>query len=305
MGQHLKDKSAVVTGGGSGGIGKAVAFYLAAEGAKVVVNDIGRDPTGTSIADKTVDEIKQAGGIAVANYDSVTTMQGGETIIKTATSNFGKIDILVNCAANNIVVPINEISEQQWDATMNVHVKGHFSCTKAAVVEMMKQKFGRIINFSSRAAFSGRPPALGAGAAPGKGPPGAGGPGALASYSTAKAAILGFTVALSGGLKQYGITINCIMPSAVTKLFPGTKPKTTLPTSLWLEPDYIAPVVAYLATDQARDVTGQFIYASGGDLCIYALPLEIKGESNIFVRKMGKWTIDELTEVFPSILGLT
>jgi len=303
MAQHLKDKSAVVTGGGSGGIGKAVAFYLAHEGAKIVVNDIGRDANGAFIADKTVDEIKQAGGIAVANYDSVTTMQGGENIIKTATRNFSKIDILVNCAANNIVVPINEITEQQWDATMNVHVKGHFSCTRAAVIEMMKQKSGRIINFSSRAAFSGRPPAPGAGASSGKPLPGTGGPGALVSYSTAKAAILGFTISLSGGLKQHGITINCILPSAITKLFPGGKPKSTLPASLWLEPDYIAPVVAYLATDQAKDITGQFIYASGGDLCIYALPLEFKGESNIFIRKMGKWTIDELAEIFPSILG--
>jgi NAD(P)-dependent dehydrogenase (short-subunit alcohol dehydrogenase family) len=284
MTQRLKGKSAVVTGGGSGGIGRAVSLALAAEGAKVVVNDIGRDPDGMSIADKVVEEIIKAKGTAVANYDSVTTMQGGENIIKTATSNFGRIDILVNCAGNILRAPIYEMTEEQWNSIINVHLKGHFNCARAAAIEMMKQKNGRIINFSSLAAT--------------------GIPGHTA-YSAAKAGILGLTGALSGDLNEYGITVNVILPSADTKMFPGPRPKgRSVPTSQRIEPDYIAPLVAYLATDEARGVTGRYFYASGGDIIIYAKPLELKGETPVFLRKMGKWTIDELTQVIPSILGL-
>ena len=157
MAQELKGKVAVVTGGG-GDIGKGIALALAAEGAKVVVNDVSRDPDGNSAADKAVEEIKKAGGTAAANYDSVATMQGGENIVKTATSNFGRIDILVNCAGNFKVVKSVEMTEEDWDSIIDVHLKGHFSCTKAAALEMMKQKSGRIINISSRGAPFGRVP---------------------------------------------------------------------------------------------------------------------------------------------------
>ena len=121
MTQRLKDKSAVVTGGGSGGIGRAVSLAFAEEGAKVVVNDIGLDPDGMSIADKVVEEIVKAGGTAIANYDSVATMEGGENIIKTATSNFGRIDILVNTAGNINRKPALETTESELDSIMNVH----------------------------------------------------------------------------------------------------------------------------------------------------------------------------------------
>ena len=304
MAQKLRGKVAVVTGGGSGGIGRGVSLALAAEGASVVINDIARDTNGKSIADKVVEEIKEAGGTAVANYDSVATMQGGENIVKTAITNFNRVDILVNCAGNNLSAPINEITEEQWDSVIDVHVKGHFACIRAVVPHMMQQKSGRIINFSSRAAFAGGAPL------PGKNaplpPPGTRGPAGGAVYSTAKAAILGFTLSLSGGLKPYGITVNAIVPSADTKLFPGkTRPKDSMPSSLCLEPDHVAPIVAYLATDEADGITGRFIYASGGDLCIFARPLQLPGDTHMFIRKIGKWTIDELSQVVPPLLGLS
>ena len=280
MAHRLIGKSAVVTGGGNG-IGRAAALALAAEGAKVVVNDIGRDPNGKSIADEVVEEIRKSNGTAVANYDSVATMLGGENIIKTATSNFGRIDILVNCAGNFRAVHTVDMTENDWDSIIEVHLKGHFICTRAAALEMTKQKSGRIINISSRAAFSCPPfglPSL--------------------AYSTAKAGILGFTMVLSGELKEHGITVNAILPSANTKLFPGTAPRGgDLPSSLMLDPDFVAPIIVYLATDEAQNITGQLIYASGGDLCIYARLLQ----PHAFIRKMGKWTIDELTEVIPPL----
>jgi 3-oxoacyl-[acyl-carrier protein] reductase len=276
MAQKLIGKSAVVTGGG-GGIGREVALAMAAEGANVVVSDIGRDP-----ADKVVGEIKKAGGKAVASYDNVGTMQGGANIIKTAISNFGRIDILVNCAGNFKAKGIVDITEEEWDSIINVHLKGHFSCAKAAVPEMIKQKSGRIINISSRAAAFGK----------------------VIAYGTAKAGILGFTAMLAAEVKEHGITVNAIFPSAQTQLFPGGAPSTSdnMPVPPNRGPEYVAPIIVYLATDEAQNITGRYIYASGGDICFYARPFRLPGEANILIRKMGKWKIDELNEVIPPIV---
>lgn len=276
MERSLKSKSAVVTGAGSGGIGREVALALAMEGVKVVVNDIARGADGVSIADEVVQEIVQAGGTAVANYDSVATMEGGERIIKTAIDNFGRIDILVNCAGNFLHKSIVDMTGDEWDSLNVVHLKGHFSCCKAAALEMIKQKSGRIINISS---------------------PAAGGGGGNAAYSAVKAGILGFTSALSLELNKYGITVNAILPSAETKLFSGPRSIENVPDPLWLEPEYVAPIILYLATDEAQNITNRFFYASGGDVCIYAPPLQLPGGAHMFIRKMGKWTIDELDEV--------
>jgi NAD(P)-dependent dehydrogenase (short-subunit alcohol dehydrogenase family) len=286
MGQILKNKAAVVTGGGSGGIGKAIAVALAGEGASVVVNDIGRDPEGNYIADKVAQEIVNSGGVAASNHDSVATVEGGGNIIETSLKQFGRIDILVNCAGNFKRQPAIELTPEGWQSIIDVHLNGHFNCCKAAITEMVKQKSGRIINFSSRAA--------------------AGGGGNMA-YSAAKAGILGLTANLAGDMKDQGITVNCIVPSADTKLFPGMRPKfagETMPTTLSLDPDYIAPVVVYLASDEAKGITGQFLYASGGDVCIYPKLLQLPGSAPMFVRKIGKWTPAELNEVLPPLLGL-
>jgi NAD(P)-dependent dehydrogenase (short-subunit alcohol dehydrogenase family) len=283
MAQRLRAKSAVVTGGG-GGIGGAVALALASEGAKLVVNDIGHNPDGTSLADKMVEEITKANGIAVANYDNVSTMLGGENIIQTATSNFGRIDILVNCAGNFKPMPTVEITENDWDSAIDVNLKGHFSCTKAAVLEMIKQKSGRIINISSRAAFSYT----------------SGFPSSVA-YASAKAGILGFTATLSAELQEYNITVNAIVPSAITPLFPQPRPR--FGGGETEGPDFVVPIIVYLATDETKAITGQFIYASAGDLCIFTRPLQLPG-AHTFIRKTGKWTVDELSEVIPPLLGL-
>jgi NAD(P)-dependent dehydrogenase (short-subunit alcohol dehydrogenase family) len=283
MTKRLKGKSAVVTGGGSG-IGRATALALAVEGAGVIVNDVGRDPDGTSKADKVVEEIIKADGTAVANYDSVATMSGGENIIKTATSNFDRIDILVNSAGNFKPLKTVEIKENDWDSIMDVHLKGHFSCIKAVVSEMIKQKSGRIINISSRAAFSFIP-----------------GPPISVAYAAAKAGILGLTAMLSGELKQYGITVNAILPSAVTPLFSPLRPR--FGGGETEGPEFVAPIIVYLATDEAKNINGQFFYACAGDLCIYNQPVQLPGP-HTFIRKTGKWTTDELSKVIPPLLGL-
>ena len=285
MAQRLQGKSAVVTGGG-GDIGRGIALALAAEGARVVVNDVAREPDGTSAADKVVKEITKANGAAVANYDSVATMEGGLNIINTAISNFGRIDILVNCAGNLVPAPSYEMTEEAWDSVIAVNLKGTFSCYKAAVSTMMQQKSGRIINFSSRAAFYCPPICV--------------------AYCAAKAGVMGMTADLARELKPHGITVNCILPAAITQLFPKKKMPMGdhMPLPLTAEPDCVAPIVVYLATDEAQNITGQFIYAAGGDVAIYAEPIQLTA-AHRFIRKMGKWTVDELSDLMPPLVGLS
>ncbi len=158
MGDRLKDKVAVVTGSGRG-VGRAIALGMAGEGAKVVVNDLGvaRDGSGSSssAADDVVAEIKKMGGQAVANYDSVATAEGGESIIKTAVEKFGRIDILVNNAGFLRDRMIFNMTPDDWDTIMKVHLYGTFNTTKPASVLMRQQRYGRIINTSSSSGLLG------------------------------------------------------------------------------------------------------------------------------------------------------
>jgi NAD(P)-dependent dehydrogenase (short-subunit alcohol dehydrogenase family) len=284
MAEKLAGKVAVITGAG-GGIGRAVAMDMAAEGAKIVVNDISKESDGTSLADKVVEEIKRANGDAVANYDTVATMAGGASIIKAAIDSFGRIDILVNTAGFSRAGLMVDMSEETWDTVIDVHLKGHFSCTQAAVREMIRQKSGgRIINFSSTAGFvfGAFPPFFGV------------------SYATAKAGVVGFTAKLAGELQEHGITVNAIFPSAVTKGFPEERPK--FGGGMTGSPDFVPPIVVYLATDDAKDITGQLFYATGGDIMIFDRPVQLRGH-NKYIRKIGKWTVDELKDIIPPLLG--
>jgi len=275
MAQRLAGKVAVITGGG-GGIGGAVAVDMAAEGAKIVVNDFGKNEHGRYYADVMVEKIKASGGTAVANYDTVSTMAGGASIIQTAIKNFGRIDILLNTAGFSRRGPAVELSEEDWDSVITVHLKGHFSCSQAAAREMIKQKSGgRIINISSAAGFGFIDiPFFGI------------------SYATAKAGVVGFTAKLSAELKQYGITVNALFPSAVTRGFPEERPGASAP-------DFVAPIVVYLATDEAKNITGQLFTASGGDVGLFPRPLQ---SPSIIMRKIGKWTLDELSKSVPQML---
>ena len=281
MGQKLIGKVAVITGGG-GGIGRGVVLAMSAEGASVVVADAGVKPDGTKAADVVVAEVKKLGGQAVSSYDSVTTIISAEKIIDTAVKNFGRVDIVVNCAGNFLPAATVDTTQEQWDAIMAVHLGGHFAVSRAAARQMIKQKSGgSITNFSSLVAF------------PAFDPRGT-------SYSTAKAGVMGFTSALAFELKEQGIRVNCIFPQATTQLFAGTNPRGRpgIPATTSLDPGDIAPVIVFFATDEGKNVTGQFVYAAGGDFSVLDRPLKPK----VFVRKMGKWTVDELTSTFTGLV---
>ena len=295
MGGRLKGKVAIVTGSGRG-IGRAEALLLAQEGARVVVNDLGggRDGVGKadSPADNVVKEIKDRGGQAVANYDSVATAEGGENIIKTAIDAFGRLDILVNNAGILRDRMIFNMTPEEWDIIMKVHLYGHFHCTRPACVIFRQQRSGRIINTSS--------------------PAGLGNMG-QANYSAAKEGIVGFTRTVARDMGRYGVTCNAIRPLAATRLTLSAelaeaiekasaegKPLPVGPevTGLLPPPQDIAPFVIYLATDEAANINGCTFLVAGNQIGLYSEPQPIR---TIF--KTGAWTLDELVAAVPVTLA--
>ena len=282
----LKDKVAVVTGSGRG-IGKGMAVLMAKEGAKVVVNDIGgaSDGSGTDkgIADEVVDEIKSAGGEAVAVYDSVADWEGGQNIIQTAVDSFGKIDILVNNAGILRDRMIFNMTEEEWDGVMAVHLKGTFNCTRAASVYMKQQKSGRVINFTSTSGLIGNY--------------------GQANYGAAKLGLVGFTRNCALDMQRYGVTFNAISPSAWTRMI-GTIPERTDADKKRLEklkrmsPDHIAPLVVYLASDQAGNINGQVFGVRAKEIVLYSMPRPVRT-----IHRDEGWTPQTVAEVIPQAMG--
>ena len=282
----LKDKVAVVTGSGRG-IGKGMAVLMAKEGAKVVVNDIGgaSDGSGTdkNVADEVVDEIKSAGGEAIAVYDSVVDWEGGQNIIQAAVDNFGKIDILVNNAGILRDRMIFNMTEEEWDGVMAVHLKGTFNCTRAASVYMRQQKSGRVINFTSTSGLIGNY--------------------GQANYGAAKLGLVGFTRNCALDMQRYGVTFNAIAPSAWTRMI-GTIPERTDADKKRLEklkrmsPDHIAPLVVYLASDQAGNITGQVFGVRAKEIVLYSMPRPVRT-----IHRDEGWTPQTVAEVIPQAMG--
>src|SRR5579885_3282651 len=286
----LDGKVAVITGAGRG-IGRAVAKVFAAQGASVVVNDLGVTVAGqketSSPADDVVREIKAAGGKAVSNHMDIATVEGGQGLIDQAIREFGKLDILVNIAGILRDRMIFNMTEQEWDDVIRVHLKGHYCTMRPATAYMREHKYGRIINFSSNSALG----------SPGQ-----------PNYAAAKAGILGLTYSSANALQKYGITVNAIMPGAATRMTDtipaGRMPGATgIPQSQSAEgtprdPANVAPICVFLASDEAANVTGQCFGASGYRITRYT---HIKTERVIYSD--GPWDIDRLFEIFKSTLG--
>jgi NAD(P)-dependent dehydrogenase (short-subunit alcohol dehydrogenase family) len=296
--KRLKDRVAVVTGGGRG-IGRGIALLLAEEGAAVVVNDLGGNVDGsgqsTGPAEEVAAEIKARGGRAIANADSVTDFKAAERIIDTAVKEFGRIDILVNNAGILRDRMVFNLSEEDWDAVIAVHLKGTFNCTRHAAVQMRQQKFGRIISMSSTSGLYGNT--------------------GQANYGAAKDGIAGLTRVVSRDLGKYGVTVNAIAPAAQTRMIATVPQKAreiraqrgvALPGQvvseippLRAEPDDVAPFVVYLATDAAAQINGQTFLVRGGVVSLLNYPAPTRT-----ITKRGRWTPEEIAQLFPHTLGM-
>ncbi len=290
--KRLEGKVAVVTGAGRG-IGRGVAKALSAQGAAVVVADVGAALDGegedATPAAQVVEEISELGGRAVASYHSVATMEGGENIVKKAIDEFGRLDIVVTAAGILRDRMLFNMSEQEWDDVMAVHLKGTFSVVQPASQIFKEQGSGRIVTFSSVSGLYGY--------------------GGQSNYGAAKDAIAGFTRVVAKDLARSNVTANAISPGASTRMTDSIPDATRdmrkgefLPAPedvLTNEPDQVAPMIAWLASDAAEGVTGRIFHCVGNRVSLMNSP-----EQGRSIHKDGRWTVEELAGVFPETIGM-
>jgi 3-oxoacyl-[acyl-carrier protein] reductase len=312
-----KGRVAVVTGSGQG-IGRAIAIGLAKEGARVVTNNRKPGSTGHAMisraqvksldkekaeyfekhtaeisgdAETTARTIREAGGEAVAFFGDISDFEVAGRLIQTAIDNYGTIDILVNVAGAFGFSPIEKLSEELWDKVTRVKPKGHFNTMRHAIPYMIKQKWGRIINATSKAFW-----------------------GDIikhAEYCAANAGVVGLTMAAAIELRKHGITCNCFSPFALTRAsyeldaYTDAVPdedsqwvlgKASFPPEITPRPEYIAPFVCYLASDAAKDISGSVFSLGGNGIGIYSTPVIARN-----LTKAGRepWTVEELVEQAP------
>ncbi|HJZ08874.1 MAG TPA: SDR family NAD(P)-dependent oxidoreductase [Trebonia sp.] len=290
---RLDGRVAIVTGAGRG-IGRSVALLLASEGASVVVNDLGVAVDGSGHdsgpAHDVVAEIAEAGGKAVANGADISVFAAAENLVQTAIEEFGRLDILVNVAGILRDRMVFNMTEQEWDDVIRVHLKGTFNTTRFASAHWRSLRDesaqNRIINFTSVSGLHGAP-----------GQP---------NYAAAKMGIVGLTWSSARALAKYGVTVNAISPGAATRMT-ATVPTERLrgrPGPDEWSPDNVAPVVAYLASERSGWITGRIIHSSGYEVSLYSNP-----EPVARIIGTGPWQPDALAEQversFGPLLGRT
>jgi NAD(P)-dependent dehydrogenase (short-subunit alcohol dehydrogenase family) len=294
MNRRLEGRVAVVTGAGRG-IGRAIAHLLAEQGAAVVVNDRGTDVSGQGDergpADVVAGEIRAAGGRACTSYGDVSSWTSAEGIIGTALKEFGRLDILVNNAGILRDRMLFNMTEEEWDAVVAVHLKGTFNCTRHACAHMRQQRSGRIISMSSSSGLYGNS--------------------GQANYGAAKDGIAGLTRVVAREMGKYGVTMNAVAPAAATRMMAAIPDSArrareargvALPRSQGpqasLAAEDIAPFVVYLATDAAADINGQTFAVMGGMIAHLNDPAPLRT-----IERASRWTPEEIARVFPTTLG--
>jgi NAD(P)-dependent dehydrogenase (short-subunit alcohol dehydrogenase family) len=285
----LDGKVAVVTGAGRG-IGRGEAILLAAEGARVVVNDVGGEWDGTGHdprpASAVVEEIRDGGGEAEPHFDDISEPDGARSAVRLAIDTWGRIDCLVNNAGILRDRMIFNMSTDEWDAVIKVHLRGTFLCTQA-VSEYWRESTkagqevsGRIVNTSSTSGLLGIA--------------------GQSNYGAAKAGIAAFTQIVSMEMAKYGVTVNAIAPGARTRMTEKTFGDLTTPEGQFdpLAPENVAPLVAFLCSDAAAGITGQAFGITGGMVQLY------QGWTPVAQADRGdRWTPQELADRMPELFG--
>jgi 3-oxoacyl-[acyl-carrier protein] reductase len=263
----LTDKTAIVTGAG-GGIGRAHAILLASEGAAVVVNDIVAETAGG-----VRDEIIAAGGQAIADSSDIATDEGASTLVQQAQQHFGRLDLLLNNAGNLRDRSFLKMSEEEFDAVWRVHVKGTFFCAQQAAQLMKDQgRGGVIINTSSGSHFGNF---------------------GQSNYAAAKGAIASMTYTWAIELARYGIRVNAICPVAMSRMTDGILGDAADDSAARWAPEHNAPLVVYLASDEARNISGQ-VFGVGGDRLAHM----VQPHYGKTLTMEGGWTVDAIREQF-------
>ena len=303
MGNRMEGRVVIVTGAGRG-IGREVAHWMADDGASVVVNDLGGavDGEGTSgsPAEQTAKEIRDKGGSAVANFDSVAEYESAGNIIQTAIDNFGRLDAVCHVAGILRDRMVFNMTEAEWDAVLQVHLYGAFNMVRNAIPHMIKQGYGRIVLYSSGSGL---------------------GSSGQANYSAAKEGMVGFVRSLAKELAPYGITANAVYPGGATRMTEtvpdssrqlraaavATTQIRTQGEPIQGPPEARDPAnnarkAVYLCSEAAGNITGQVIGTSGWQMTLYS-PRHVTRS----IHKNGRWTLDELDELIPISLaqGLT
>jgi NAD(P)-dependent dehydrogenase (short-subunit alcohol dehydrogenase family) len=284
---RLEGKTAIITGAGRG-IGREVALRFASEGAKVVVNDLGVSVDGQgkddTPAQQVVNEIKAAGGDALANYADVSDMEQAEDLVRQCLNEWGQLDVLVNVAGILRDRMIFNMTEEEWDAVVKVHLKGTFATTRFASIHWRQaRQGGRLINFTSGSGLFGAP-----------GQP---------NYAAAKMGIWGLTLSCARALGRYGVTANSIGPGAATRMTDTVPQDRRRAGSLSNEdmersPANVATPLVYLASDEGGWVTGRCFGISG-----YRVTLYSQIENQVVLQGNEPWTVDGIFDRFESTFG--
>ena len=299
MGNRLEGRVVIVTGSGRG-IGAEVAKWMAADGASVVINDIGTllDGTGGSDApaEITAQAIRDAGGTAVVSFDSVAEYESAGRVVQTAIDNFGRVDAVCHVAGILRDRMVFNMTEAEWDSVLRVHLYGAFNMVRNCVPHMIRQKYGRIVLFSSGSGL---------------------GASGQANYAAAKEGMVGFARSLAKDLAPHGITVNAVYPGGATRMTESIPESTTQlrqqqrtqaqpdsdeppvqgPSDA-MNPANNAPKTVYLCSEAAGNITGQVIGVSGWQATLFSPRHVIRS-----IHKSGRWTLDELDRLVPISLG--